>query len=180
MKQGKYEEALENFEIASRLRPNDIMAFSNYINALIALERFDDAAEKVRLLRESELSDEQKNPYLLPLYGQVSYGFAKKGETTKAIENARKALEIDSTSPDQRANLGLLLYQDRKPDEALAELLTALNANPRQADLQLSVGRIYLEQGKEEKAFEYFQNALNIDPDNKTAREYINKRKSPQ
>lgn len=180
MKQKKYEDALGNFEIASRLRPRDLVSFSNFINALIALERFDDAEEKVRLLKESEFSDEEKNVYLLPLYSQVSFGFAKQGKTKKAIENAQKALAIDGTSQDQRANLGLLLYQDGRKDEALAELLTALEANPEQADLQLSVGRIYLEQGKEDKAIEYFQNALKIDPNNRTAEAYINRMKSPK
>lgn len=175
MKKKNYEEAMNNFEIASRLRPYDIIAFSNYINTFIALGRFDEAAEKTRLMKESDIADDLKNPYLFPLYSQISYGFAQKNETAKAIENARKALALDDTSLDQHANLGLLLYKDGKKDEALVELTTALRINPGQADLQVAAGRIYLEQGKNAEAIPYFQKALEIDPSMSAAREYLDK-----
>ena len=178
MKKKNYEEALKDFEIASRLRPNDILAFSNYINALIALDRFDEAAEKTRLMKESEIADEVKNPYLLPLYSQISFGFAGKKDIAKAIDHARKAIALNENSVDQHANLGLLLYQEGKADEALAELITALRINPAQADLQVAVGRIYLDNGKKDEAAGYFQKALEIDPSIKAAREYLDKMKA--
>lgn len=175
MKKKNYEEALKNFEIASRLRPYDIISYSNYINALIALERFDEAAEKTRLMKESDISENLKNPYLFPLYSQISFGFAQKNDIAKAIENARKALALDDTSVEQHANLGLMLYKDGKTDEALAELIAALRINPGQADLQVAVGRIYLDQGKKGEAAAYFQKALEIDPSITAAREYLDK-----
>jgi tetratricopeptide (TPR) repeat protein len=175
MKKKNYEEAMKDFEIASRLRPYDIIAYSNYINALIAMGRFDEAAEKTRLMKESDISEDLKNPYLFPLYSQISFGFAQKNDTAKAIENARKALALDDTSVEQHANLGLLLYKDGKTDEALVELIAALRIDPGQADLQVAVGRIYLDQGKKGEASGYFQKALEIDPSIKTAREYLDK-----
>ena len=178
MKKKNYEEALKNFEIASRLRPGDILAFSNYINALIAMRRFDEAAEKTRLMKESDIADEVKNPYLLPLYSQISYGFAQEKEIAKAIEHARKAIALNENSVEQHANLGLLLYQEGKADEALAELIAALRINPAQADLQVAVGRIYLERGNKDEAAAYFQKALEIDPSIKAAREYLDKMKT--
>jgi tetratricopeptide (TPR) repeat protein len=178
MKKKNYEEALKDFEIASRLRPNDIMAFSNYINALIALDRFDEAAEKTRLMKESDIADEVKNPYLLPLYSQVSFGFAGKKEIAKAIEYARKAIALNENSVEQHANLGLLLYQEGNADEALAELIAALRINPAQADLQVAAGRIYLDRGMKDEAAAYFRKALEIDPSIKTAREYLDKMKT--
>lgn len=175
MKKKNYADALNDFEVASRLRPSDIVAFSNYINALIALGRFDDAAESTERMKKSDLADEIKDPYLYPLYSQLSYVFAQNGETGKAIENARDALAIDATKDDQHTNLGLLLYNDGKKDEALAELTTALKIKPNQPDLLLAVGRIYSEQSQNDKAIEYFQNTLNIDPNNKPAREFLDK-----
>ena len=88
MKRKNYEAALKDFEIASRLRPSDIVSFSNYINALIALDRLDEAAEKTRLIRGSEIAEELKNPYLYSLFSQISYRFAQSGQPDKAIENA--------------------------------------------------------------------------------------------
>lgn len=178
MKKGNYEEARQNFELASRLRPSDIVSFSNYINALIALGRFDEAAEKTQLMKESDLADDLKNPYLFPLYGQISYGFAGNGETAKAVDHARKALDLDPASKEQRANLGLLLYKEGKREEALTELAAALKIDPNHADLNTVVGRIYLEQGNKDEAAGYFQKALEIDPGLKSAREYLDKIKT--
>jgi tetratricopeptide (TPR) repeat protein len=177
MKKKNYKEALDNFEIASRLRPGDIVAFSNYINSLIVLERYDEAEEKTKLLQESDISEDQKAPYLFPLHSLLSYIFAQKGDTQKAIDYARKALAIDNTSADQHANLGLLLYKEGKKDEALTELIEALRLKPAQADLLAAAGRILHEQSKEDEAAEYFRKALEIDPNMAAAREYFDKRK---
>jgi Tfp pilus assembly protein PilF len=178
IKKKNYEEALKDFELASRLRPYDVLSFSNYINALIALNRFDEAAEKTELLKAGDLPDELKDPYLYPLYSQLSYAFAQEGETAKAIDYARKAIALDASKDDQHANLGLLLYRDGKLDEARAELDESLKIKPDQADLNLAAGRICLEQDKKEEAALYFQRALEIDPGLKNAQEHLDKIKT--
>lgn len=175
MKRGNYEEARKDFEVASRLRPGDIVTFSNYINALLALDRLDEAAEKISLISSSAIPDAEKNPYLTPLYRVLSLKFAGKGETEKAIDTIKRSLAIDGGQSDLRANLGLLLYKAGKKEEALTELIAALDLNPKQPDLQTAVGRILLEQGKREEAARYFEAALASDPNMKAAQEGLEK-----
>ena len=178
IKKKNYEEALRDFEIASRLRPYDILSFSNYINALIALNRFDEAADKTELLKASDLPDDLKNPYLYPLYSQLSYAFAHENQIAKAIDYARRAIALDGSKDDQHANLGLLLYKDGKFDEALGELEASLKIKPDQADLHLAAGRVCLELDKKDDAAVYFRKALELDPDLTNARDYLDKIKT--
>lgn len=178
MKRGNYGEARKDFEVASRLRPGDIVTFSNYINALLALDRLDEAAEKISLISSSAIPDAEKNPYLTPLYRVLSLKFAGKGETEKAIDTIKRSLAIDGNQSDLRANLGLLLYKAGKKEEALTELIAAIDLNPNQPDLQTAVGRILLEQGKKEEAAKYFEAALAADPNMKAAQEGLEKTRS--
>lgn len=178
MKQKKYSDALESFEIASRLRPADVPSFSNYINALIALERYDEAAQKTDLMAASDLPAEQVTPYLIPLYGQLSFIYAGKNEIEKAIAMGRKAVTLKPGDNDLRANLGLLLYKGGNPVDAIAELKIALDQNPRQVDLQVALGKIYFDTNRMPEAEAAFEKAREIDPNTRGVSEYLEKIKA--
>lgn len=175
MKQKKYSDALDSFEVASRLRPADVPSFSNYINALIALERYDEAAEKTDLMAASDLPAEHVTPYLIPLYGQLSYIYAGKNEIEKAISTGRKAIALKPGDNDLRANLGLLLYKGGKPEEAIAEIKSILDQDPRQLDLQIALGKIYFDTNRMREAAAAFEKAREIDPDARGVNEYLEK-----
>ena len=51
----------------------------------------------------------------------------------KAEENLKKAIEVDPDNEAANLNLGLLLAEQGKMDEAEKALKTALQANPKQA-----------------------------------------------
>ena len=164
MKKEKYEEATADFEKASRLRPTNLEMFSNYINALIALGRLDDAENKVNMIAKSNTAPDVTDPYLFSLYRALGFAFAQKDDKNRAMDNLRKADDIKNDSDEIHKTLGLLLYATGKQDEAVNELDRSLSLNPNQADIQNAVGKILLSQGKKDEAIRRFESALALYP----------------
>jgi len=170
MKKGDFENAATDFEKASVLRPTNLEIFSNFISALIALGRLDEAEDKIDLVANSNTAYGVTAPYLFSLYRALGFAFAQKDINTKAINSLQKANDVNNNSDEIHKTLGLLLYESGKPEEALSQLDRSLSLNPNQADIQNAIGKIFLSQGKVDDAIRSFESALAIDPNMQAAR----------
>jgi CubicO group peptidase (beta-lactamase class C family)/tetratricopeptide (TPR) repeat protein len=100
------------------------------------------------------------------------------GEDEKARTSIQRAYDID---PDGAAGAGALngfAYQLKSggyPEPGLALLKIALQLHPDVANLYDSTGEFYLELDDEDRAIEYYEKALEIDPEFANARKMLEK-----
>jgi tetratricopeptide (TPR) repeat protein len=78
--------------------------------------------------------------------------------------NFRHRVEVAPRSPLVRLDLGLVLAEQGKFDEAAAELRVGLALEPRSFELHRSLGAVLASQGKLEEATRSFEEALRLAP----------------
>jgi tetratricopeptide (TPR) repeat protein len=101
---------------------------------------------------------------------QESVALMSRGDLEGAEQEARLALRDPSTRALAWASLGTIRVEQKKYDEGVEFLATALRLSPRLVGARISLGDVYLLQGKKDKAREMFREALRIDPENHSAR----------
>ncbi len=95
--------------------------------------------------------------------------YTETGWWIRAAQAWARYLELGgATTPGELAgvyrNLGYLAYERRALDEALAWYQKALNVHPDDALAAAWIGRIYLEEGKPQRALPYWEKAARLDP----------------
>jgi adenylate cyclase len=85
-------------------------------------------------------------------------------EWYRAMESARKALELDPNLPEARASLGLILLQDYDFSGAEKELKRAIELNPGYASAHHWYSNLLLSTGKLEEAYSEMRRAEEADP----------------
>jgi tetratricopeptide (TPR) repeat protein len=94
------------------------------------------------------------------------------------INNYTKALETDPNSNIAKFNLANTWYKQKKQDEAV-KVFTEVAGNAGKIDLKAKAfynkGAVLSQQEKLEESIEAYKNTLRIDPDDKEARENLQK-----
>ncbi len=75
-----------------------------------------------------------------------------------------RALEIDPSSPEARATLGILLLCDWNWAEAEREIETAIRSNPKSASVYIDAAWFYMCKGSGDHPLRQMQRALQVDP----------------
>lgn len=92
---------------------------------------------------------------------------AQRGETTAAILNFERVIEVDAQGPYARRayiNLGVLLDRDGKPEAALRYLRKAMVLDPEDAFAHHVAGLAQLHRGAREEAVATLERAAALDP----------------
>jgi TolB-like protein/Tfp pilus assembly protein PilF len=92
------------------------------------------------------------NPSYATAHHWYALQLANMGRHAEAIEEIRKARQLDPLSPRINANVGGNLYQARQYDQALEELNKALELNPNDPLAHGLLGFVYLQKGKNQEA----------------------------
>ncbi len=96
------------------------------------------------------------------------------GQTSVAEDNYRKVLSLSPTDPkillNTQTNLGLLLANDGKADEAKPLLTAAEQADPKAAAPHAALGNLYARQGDAADAISERRTALGLDPSDSQTR----------
>ncbi|HZL42164.1 MAG TPA: tetratricopeptide repeat protein, partial [Verrucomicrobiae bacterium] len=90
---------------------------------------------------------------------------AAKGRTAEAIEEYRKALEINPEFVDAHNDLAEALFKEGRFDEAAEHYYRALQMNPRLAEAQNHLGILLSQKGQTAEATVHFQKAVDLIPD---------------
>jgi Flp pilus assembly protein TadD len=90
------------------------------------------------------------------------------------LHHLREAARLDPKHFETRLNLYRALAQTGHFEEAIALCETLVQEKP-DADLYNNLGALYGQQGRLDKAGEAFRSALQLDPNNSSARENNNK-----
>ena len=105
-------------------------------------------------------------------HNNLGLALAKRRAFAEAINEFRKAVEIDPAFVEAHTNLGIFLAQGGSPEEAVSHLRQALTIDPTFASAQNTLGNILANAGESDKAIEHFRRALQSNP--KSAMTYYN------
>ena len=151
--------AVELFQAALKLDPKLAAAHQSLGVVLIALGRHAEAVEALE--NADRLAGNVETAYLLAqAYGEL-------GETKKAVEHARSAVEYEpeASGADLRLLFARLLLADGQTAEAAAEFERVAKLVPDSPPLRLEVARGLLEAGKPDAAMVHMQWLLETIPD---------------
>jgi Flp pilus assembly protein TadD len=102
------------------------------------------------------------------------------GRPEKALELARKAVELAPDRVETHLALATACSQTGLLEEALIEARAAVDMNPGRADAQLALGTVYARLGRYREAESAWKTALDLDPQIDEARENLQKLKDLQ
>lgn len=105
----------------------------------------------------------------------LGWTYSFQGETHAAIDECKRAIEVDPTFGNPYNDIGAYLIDLGRFDEAISWLEQAIRApryEPRQFP-HFNLGRVYLAKGNFLRARQCFQEALRIEPDYLLAQQAI-------
>lgn len=138
-----------------------------YLEALVMqqLNQWDHSQKAIE--KAIELSEE--NAAYFNLRGNVRMQLEKLDEAEKDFD---KAIEIDDSSAGHRNKVLLMLMTDRG-QEAIPYLIQRIKNDPKDAENWILMGDMINKGGQPDKARTYYEQALNIDPDNEYAKRQL-------
>ena len=172
---GKYQEAVNTFDKAIEIDPNNAMSYSNAAVPLTLLEQADDAESRLDKAVELYRAQGADPAFLAVHYSNVAGVLARQKKYDRAADVLRKAIAIAPNRADIRANLAMMLYFLDHTVEAREEIDQSVSMNPSGAEIQNILGMILLKQGDSKGAAQAFERAVTLRPDFAEAKENLEK-----
>lgn len=94
----------------------------------------------------------------------LALAYAESGRIAEALEENRKAVELDPKSFTARVGYAATLEAAGDLERAIAELEAAARIDPKIADVHNNMGNAYEKTGSEERALAEYREALRLDP----------------
>jgi serine/threonine protein kinase len=91
--------------------------------------------------------------------------FIQAGELEKAVEEYKKALEIDADNVDVLTNLGVVYYNLGQLDEAVLYYSRAIESAPGDADIHSNLAAAYVQMNQLDRALDEYLTAMDLNPD---------------
>jgi tetratricopeptide (TPR) repeat protein len=166
--EGKYVEAVSNYQAAVKLSPEDEDAHYNLGLAYAKQGNRDGAKhEYLEALRIYPEYPEARN--------NLGNMLLTEGNVEGAVTNFKAALEVNSDDPLLHNNLGHALARQGKYDEAIASFREALRLKPDYLEARYNLGMAYLQQKQADQASQVFSDILRTNPDFTAARQGLAK-----
>jgi Tfp pilus assembly protein PilF len=199
-KQGRLEEAVEQYNLALRFDPKDAKAHTKVAIALTGQAKFDAAVPHMEsalrlepnnsefhlvyatLLQRIGRNDEAAPHFeaatrLKPDSAEAHYSYAEflagLGKNDEYISELRRVLQLRPDYPFAEVQLADALFAKGNLEEAKTHYLVALRADPKLTVAYNSLGKVYLTQGQTSQAVVQFSEALRLNPSYKEAEENL-------
>lgn len=153
------EEAVANLEEAARLAPRDPGVHHALAQAHIA-------AKDMSAAREALKKAVSFSPRDVSLRLELGSALQRMKKHREAVAQYREVVEMFPKVPEYRAELGKALNLAKDFGAADREFERAVRLNPRSASLHGLLGLSNKASGQPEKAAEYYEGALDLDPGN--------------
>jgi Tfp pilus assembly protein PilF len=199
-KEGRLEEAVEQYKIGLQFNPKDAKAHTSLAVALTGQAKFDAAVPHM----ETALRLEPNNPDFHLVYAtllqrighndeaalhfetalrlkpdsvEAHYSYAAflagLGNNDEYISELRRVLQLRPDYPYAELRLADALFANGNLKEAEGHYLAALRADPKLTVAYNSLGKVYLSQGQISQAMVQFSEALRLNPEYKEAEENL-------
>ncbi|MFB2837806.1 tetratricopeptide repeat protein [Floridanema evergladense] len=172
--QKKYKESLDSCIAATKIKPEDFeaficqgLAYQNLGNNDAALTAFNQALE---VIPKVESRDRKRNESIALDNRGVLY-LSKMGNFEKAIDDFKRAIDVDDSYYIAQSNLGRALYIKKNYPEAIEAFTKAID-KARETDKKdyepawVGRGNAYKELGQKTKALADYDEVTRINPDN--------------
>jgi len=167
--EGKHEEARVHYEESIAYHPT-LDSYQRLAASLVRQNKDQQAAEVMeRALNLKDLS----NSFRFELYKSSGNCWTRAQKAADAEKNFKKALELDPSADEIRANLGVLCLQSNKIGEAKRHFRDAIASNPKNHQALAGIGSCSLAEGNKKEAHDYYAQALEIEINNPTAIFYL-------
>ena len=155
---GRLDEAIQHFDRALLLKPDDVKAdlnlgaaWARQGNLLEAVQHFERAL--------------QLEPDYPEAHCNLGNALAAQGRLDEAIQHYERALQLKPDDAEVHYNLGKALAAQGKLDEAVRHFERALQFKPDDALAHHNLGVALARQGKADEAIQHFERALQLKPD---------------
>jgi tetratricopeptide (TPR) repeat protein len=155
---GRLPEAMQEYEAALRMKPNQADAHSNYGNILRNVGRLSEAIEECQ-------TAVRLNPGLAGAHNNLANALLDEGRTVEAIEHYREAIRLKPDEAKTHYNLGNAWLKAGRSPEAIREYETALRIDPTDAEAHYNLGNTFLGAEKISSAIAEYQAALHYRPE---------------
>jgi tetratricopeptide (TPR) repeat protein len=173
-RQGRFEEAIEQYQRALKIKPEYSDAHYNLGYALAKTGKLDEGLSHFRAAVRIE-------PNRVKYLNNLGVALVLKGNYSEAIDHLQTALKLNPSDADVYNNLGLAFKKRGEPDAAMQHFSKALALDPQHVSALINRGVMLMDQGQLEAARKHFVRALEIRPGYVEARlnlEEIQKRKN--
>lgn len=154
----RYEEVLDAYEQALRLKPNSVTAYNSKGNTLSTLKRYEEAVQAYNQALRIE-------PASVALYTNKAYALNQLDRQEEALEAYEQVLRIEPNNPVTYNNKGYALFCLKRYEEALEAYQQSLALDPDNAIVYTNKGRTLLGLKRYTKALEAFEQSTRLDPD---------------
>lgn len=158
----QFDAAISNFEAALAVDPNEPVVYPDLSRAYA--KAGDLVAARATLERAVELSP--RNAQLRLQFGAL---LLRTGDTDAALREYRSVTEMFPEVPSYRAELGEAQLKLGDEGAAEREFDRTISSDALSAGPYLKVGAAYQRAGLEERAIEYYEKALELDPGSSAA-----------
>lgn len=156
--QGKYEAAVEHYQQALALKPNQPEVLSNLGNALKETGQLEAAIAAYQQAIAI-------NPNYAEAYNNLGIAYKEQNDLAGAIACYEQAIRLKPNYPESHHNLGIILRLQNQLDEAIAYFQQAIAFKPTYAEAYISLGSTLQQQGQFEAAIAQYQRLIEIKPD---------------
>ncbi len=153
------EAAVAALSEALKLQPNDVKTNFSLADAYVQAKSLDKAEATYKTL--VGLNPEGATTY----YGKIIQMYDEAGQYDKAIEAARKIIEINPKNELAVFNLGIMFLKLNRTDEAVQAFRDALALKPDYASAQYNIGYSYSLAKRWKESVEGFQRYAELAPD---------------
>lgn len=155
---GQPDKAIEHFQVATAIEPDDPDYHYNFGVALAAVGRLDDAIEQYR----KTVAIQPKNAVA---HNNLGNALLVKGQIDEALSACQEALRLDPQFAEAHFNVGNIWCLRGRIDEAIAEYQQAVSAVPGFAEARYCLGRVLAQRGRFDEAIAEYEKVLEKEPD---------------
>ena len=158
--------AINLFDDAIKKDPSFALAYAGMSDASLLMYR----EKKDRFWSEKAIASAQQaerlNDKLPEVHFSLGTAYAAIGQTSQAISELKRALEIAPNSDEAYRRLGRAYAATGQKDEAIKALQKAAEINPYYWMNQSALGAAYIDFGNYEGALKQFQTVTQLEPQN--------------
>jgi tetratricopeptide (TPR) repeat protein len=158
----RYQEAMEPYKQAIKIKPNFVVAYVSLGFAYSKLGRHQDAIEVYKQVIRIK-------PDYAVAHFLLGTAYRQLGRHQDAIEAYKQAIRIEPDDAGAHFGLGLAYLELDRYQDAIEAYTLALRIKPDDANAHCSLGVAYGELGRYQDAIEAYKQALRIEPDDVNA-----------